>query len=241
MTCNCFTAIIICCYFNPHPYVRDDLWTLHVLLPCWSFQSTSLREGWLILCIIVTNICLFQSTSLREGWRQNRFKNEKFKRISIHIPTWGMTKRRYLFAVKLRNFNPHPYVRDDLSNSVSTTTLDPFQSTSLREGWPARRRPQPRQMAISIHIPTWGMTCWTVVDLTFFCYFNPHPYVRDDAQALNHHKKRTQISIHIPTWGMTELLGLLCFIEPISIHIPTWGMTAILHKFTLFQHCTYYI
>ena len=54
--------------------------------------------------------------------------------ISIHVPTWGMTSRRYDFRYT-RYFNPRPYMRDDVPFAV-------VGCVGL----------------ISIHVPTWGTT-----------------------------------------------------------------------------------
>ena len=148
--------------------------------------------------------------------------------ISIHIPTWGMT----------------PLSVDKLTDNVFQSTslregwhfhaenyikVVVFQSTSLREGWLHDLNFSSNSISISIHIPTWGMTCnmERVVFLKYLKFqstslregwrripqvaasrtdFNPHPYVRDDFASTDKEHKAREISIHIPTWGMTLFL-----------------------------------
>ena len=123
--------------------------------------------------------------------------------ISIHIPTWGMTCRTSLLECQ-SYFNPHPYLRDDvLQPSIFWEQV--FQSTSLHEGWPPMAlsmmiTPEFQSTSlhegwriedvfscisvISIHIPTWGMTTNGSSGETLWSDFNPHPYMRDDPNAL---------------------------------------------------------
>ena len=75
-------------YFNPRPYVGDDALSPSGII-CAEFQSTSLHGG-RHMALLAMASGEFQSTSLHEGRR------------TVH--TNNHTQR---------NFNPRPYVRDD--------------------------------------------------------------------------------------------------------------------------------
>ena len=99
-----------------------------------------------------------------------------------------------------------------------------FQSTHLHEVWHCRFALLLPKMPVSIHTPTWGVTCmssivckfrsfqsthlhevWliTKVHRLFLESFNPHTYMRCDYSTMDK-KKITYVSIHTPTWGVTS-------------------------------------
>ena len=107
-----------------------------VLASITSFQSTHLHEVWQFNSILSEGISEFQSTHLHEVWplRAVIFCASK---VSIHTPTWGVTRISVSFPF-LCSFNPHTYMRCDF------TFFWHFDHSS-----------------VSIHTPTWGVTlCW---------------------------------------------------------------------------------
>ena len=150
-------------YFNPHPYVRDDVDALgRGLIGGRYFNPHP----------YVRDDVVFAVGNFRQLF------------ISIHIPTWGMTKRQ-------SNFHLFCYI----SIHIPTwgMTLDRFGAIfglfiSIHIptwGMTVSDRSQMSDKDISIHIPTWGMTLVGIYVEVAEIYFNPHPYVRDDQKQRN--------------------------------------------------------
>ena len=109
-----------------------------------------------------------------------------------------------------RSFNPHTYMRCDLTDLV------------------AQHRPH-----VSIHTPTWGVTLNVPNISTSLSCFNPHTYMRCDSIKIIILFALFRVSIHTPTWGVTGgyMLGLLE--KEVSIHTPTWGVTNWTMRYTI--------
>ena len=99
------------------------------------------------------------------------------------------------------SFNPHTYMRCDISSLGISSYLAKFQSTHLHEVWPLIL-----------------LICFMIIS------FNPHTYMRCDVEfdVLRH---SSDVSIHTPTWGVTFKTLYPCHIYEVSIHTPTWGVT----------------
>ena len=127
-------------------------------------------------------------------------KSRQFLLVSIHTPTWGVTfvhllnlilllfQSTHLHEVWLYNavyilfpecFNPHTYMRCDISRSPCRTWIGSFNPhTYMRCD----------QLRVSLSP---GLTC-----------FNPHTYMRCDCAPVRIFPLR-YVSIHTPTWGVT--------------------------------------
>ena len=165
-----------------------------------------------------------------------------------------MTHNRRIICTSLTNFNPHPYVRDDRTNSrpwLKTWHFNPhpyvrddditkaleylykqFQSTSLREGWLCEALYEPQIVDFNPH-PYVRDDLLKIGWITPHTYFNPHPYVRDDRCMPRHPRKMANFNPH-PYVRDDQLYGKNADRERISIHIPTWGMTTIS---LIFSYC----
>ena len=103
--------------------------------------------------------------------------------VSIHTPTWGVTMTWMTTNCAAMSFNPHTYMRCDISPILLLSIARMFQSTHLHEVWPADPSSHGTVDWVSIHTPTWGVT--------FGCVFT---VIQID------------VSIHTPTWGVTYFL-----------------------------------
>ena len=189
-----------------------------------SFQSTHLREVWLVIGShtgwydrvsihtptrgVTTgfsralSITWFQSTHLREVWlREHHAKALNALFQSTHLrEVWQPLAPS---ASKIASFNPHTYERCDFPEDVIPNISAWFQSTHLREVWPS---------LIAVSIP---VTC-----------FNPHTYERCDTSATG---KPVAISSFNPhTYERCDyILPHTFLIWYVSIHTPTRGVTYI--------------
>ena len=125
-------------------------------------------------------IIMFQSTHLHEVWLWCRWHDWLYQDVSIHTPTWGVT--RYS-AQKFDTF------RVSIHTPTWGVTLFPcyylavnhvFQSTHLHEVWPRHTSKECRLRQVSIHTPTWGVT-----------------------GVILWRRYTISVSIHTPTWGVT--------------------------------------
>ena len=121
--------------------------------------------------------------------------------VSIHTPTWGVTKRCNT-TQKRKCFNPHTYMRCDVI---------------------ATRQHLVRN--VSIHTPTWGVTIRICPVILFLWSFNPHTYMRCDLFAWIWGMVETSFNPH--TYMRCDNRGkTVCWYDRVSIHTPTWGVTA---------------
>ena len=150
-----FISLLMSRSFNPHTYMRCDragnsltTWlTVSIHTPTWGVTISS----WTISVGKE-----FQSTHLHEVWRQRslhipptisfnphtymrcdkHYANlPTYNKVSIHTPTWGVTKRR-----KSRQRDNHV--------SIHTPTWGVTLETVYTAG----------KYLVSIHTPTWGVT-----------------------------------------------------------------------------------
>ena len=141
--------------FNPHTYMRCDF---HLFLPSWSF------------------LCFNPHTYMRcDGWHSSCYH---FIVVSIHTPTWGVTCifsrfcRSVLFQsthlhevwhcrwrdlTVSKSFNPHTYMRCDLTTATSPNWELGFNPHTYMR---CDNRIQSIRiyLKVSIHTPTWGVT-----------------------------------------------------------------------------------
>mgnify|MGYP006932493356 CR=1 FL=1 len=123
-------------------------------------------------------------------------------RISIHIPTKGMTQMLDESLHHILHFNSHPHKGDDAQFPIPYCNYQ-----------------------ISIHIPTKGMTI-VVLHCKEHISISIHIPTKGMTFSFVHNWGLSQISIHIPTKGMTWHSREAIKIFGISIHIPTKGMTS---------------
>ena len=153
--------------------------------------------------------------------------------VSIHTPTWGVTIFCNLLLLHLPRFNPHTYMRCDISHALAFPHTIMFQSTHLHEVW------RLRALCESIHWcfnPHTYMRCDTVslmTEVLIHC-FNPHTYMRCDLSNITS-KSFPWVSIHTPTWGVTSHVIFALSSFSVSIHTPTWGVT-LLHSCSWCMH-----
>ena len=145
---------------------------------------------------------MFQSTHLHEVWRT--------------VPKVNYTPRC---------FNPHTYMRCDLSRKVRFSFGILFQSTHLHEVWLRLNESNLFEYIVSIHTPTWGVTLRNGIEIIKDAFqsthlhevwplfdkenaanscFNPHTYMRCDVTGMSQSNINT-VSIHTPTWGVTPI------------------------------------
>ena len=186
------------------------------------FQSTHLHEVWPVFVARAIETLKFQSTHLHEVWHKDwletvytaGFNPHTYMRcdytkrmsaeaaqVSIHTPTWGVTRRRTsskcsrrfqsthlhevwpgeaLDFMVLNSFNPHTYMRCD-STTCSTNYT-------------------PR---VSIHTPTWGVTLFISYLLLSTMFQSTH--LHEVWRYEHSHSDCWSVSIHTPTWGVTLL------------------------------------
>ena len=144
--------------FNPHTYMRCDLFRCCSEFHNLRFQSTHLHEVWLVFV----------------------------GRVNAY-----------------RSFNPHTYMRCDPKEIPIKLSFAKFQSTHLHEVWPKRSYRLLFTVSVSIHTPTWGVTCGFVAEYFHLQCFNPHTYMRCDQHYQLEPGPPIEVSIHTPTWGVT--------------------------------------
>ena len=99
--------------------------------------------------------------------------------ISIHAPTWGATRSRFLGNPGMQYFNPRTHVGCDL----------PGLEVDFRD-------------RISIHAPTWGAT-GTKISKVSKCFISIHAPTWGATVGFTNGNGKRIISIHAPTWGAT--------------------------------------
>ena len=146
--------------------------------------------------------------------------------ISIHILTRRMTLAIMNTLKKIKNFNPHPRIEDDVTIRDTFYDVDTFQSTSSHRGWRVAGVLVNPPRNISIHTLAQRMTHGRRRAAELDCNFNPHPRTEDDAAAMHKRQYIGFISIHIPAQRMTAPCGSRRTYKWISIHILARRMTA---------------
>ena len=96
--------------FNPHTYMRCDTVNINRITKDRSFNPHTYMR-----CDCSSVICF------------------PFRRVSIHTPTWGVTKRHPLPCSPNQRFNPHTYMRCDpmLDNILSASKFNQLLCESL--------------------------------------------------------------------------------------------------------------
>ena len=124
-----------------------------------------------------------------------------------------------------------------------------FQSTHLHEVWHCRFALLLPKMPVSIHTPTWGVTCMSSIVCKFRSFqsthlhevwryrrelshskknrFNPHTYMRCDLPLLPDNLFLLSFNPH--TYMRCDPInsGHIHY-QCVSIHTPTWGVTSYL-------------
>ena len=202
-----------------HEVWHLNLW--HITL-VWKFQSTHLHEVWPLEPCFDAALWPFQSTHLHEVWPCGwfiYFYGEGFNphtymrcdtiifycfaylKVSIHTPTWGVTRTAGLKPIA-EIVSIHTPTWGVTIVNRATDTIDKFQSTHLHEVWLFISLRWYGSCEVSIHTPTWGVTshqmphasCCAVFQSTHLhevwlgpvsldyivLSFNPHTYMRCD-------------------------------------------------------------
>ena len=250
--------------FNPHTYMRCDMQTVKIINYREVFQSTHLHEVWRLWAKNITQEMLFQSTHLHEVWLerckvcpvQNSFNPHTYMRcdgikvgglsnlpVSIHTPTWGVTKRFLGFLWKTRFQSTHLHeVWPKLTSIVlASTSFNPH--TYMR--CDANSENKERKQWVSIHTPTWGVTP-TGESFSTTLRFNPHTYMRCDKMefptnayllGFNPHTYMRCDSKPIKKADISKCFNPHTYMRcdynnrkdgkwhRVSIHTPTWGVT----------------
>ena len=154
-------TLFACCVISTRMFQSTHLhevWRRHTTIgnsTGW-FQSTHLHEVWLAVRVSYSLMSRFQSTHLHEVWLCQPFEDLHHLCVSIHTPTWGVTRNCYSHCVNIVSFNPHTYMRCDREQEQRVCWRR-FQSTHLHEVW----------QRFSFYL------------FRLFC-FNPHTYMRCD-------------------------------------------------------------
>ena len=148
--------------FNPHAYVRHDFCQPSSHWYCQSFNPHAyVRHDMQMGMLFLRQKMGFNPHAyVRHDYPAFRKVDRNF--VSIHMPTWGMTK-------------PFEWLKN---HSM-------FQSTCLREAWPGAHLPWRPYSPVSIHMPTWGMTIrlsvkWTVILFQSTCLREAWPSLSSD-------------------------------------------------------------
>ena len=146
------------------------------------------------------------------------------ERISIHTPAKGATQISPVYNPGFLYFNPHTREGCDDSLQLITPIRPVFQSTHPRRvrQWSGSRTPM--QLAISIHTPAKGATCYHVA-LRNFRGISIHTPAKGATLESNLVQPSTKISIHTPAKGATFQYGKSYVLAVISIHTPAKGAT----------------
>ena len=170
------------------------------------FQSTHLHEVWRLRDIKIKLYLCFNPHTYMRCDVSFIVLNCPF-RVSIHTPTWGVTKWCYTHSGRLKV-------------SIHTPT---WGVTASDPNWW-------RVYGVSIHTPTWGVTHsdWRQ-PCTIYC-FNPHTYMRCDLTPAITPPSTTSFNPH--TYMRCDRLDFLNGdLGEVSIHTPTWGVTADVDRF----------
>ena len=150
--------------------------------------------------------------------------------VSIHTPTWGVTQRYFADVVRLMFQATLPH-GEWLHAAIAKHDPEEFQSTLPHGEWLAVFELS-RLFSVSIHTPTWGVTCYNTHSLALRTSFNPHSHMGSDEPKYRPFKNK-EVSIHTPTWGVTSFQIFLRCKRCVSIHTPTWGVTAFIASWQL--------
>ena len=200
---------------------------------------------------------MFQSTHLHEVWLICSLWTLLFMFVSIHTPTWGVTFWIMHLVALTDSFNPHTYMRCDITNLTfyySELCFNPH--TYMR--CDGKDRIIDDVQFVSIHTPTWGVTIkikiikimkefqsthlhevWRSEGLNALgtVGFNPHTYMRCDIKFLI--ATLLIVSFNPHTYmRCDECEAERIALEKVSIHTPTWGVTPVtwnISKLSLFQ------
>ena len=165
--------------FNPHTYMRcDNIWSVtnglyhavSIHTPTWGvtfcrflmYDTKGFNPHTYMRCDIKSSKSRLRMT----GFNPHTYMRcdvcwdwlAIWKAVSIHTPTWGVTKLILLL----------------------TTLIITFQSTHLHEVWLYSVNDLGRSGVVSIHTPTWGVTSWDLNMGPLPVSFNPHTYMRCD-------------------------------------------------------------
>ena len=171
-----WVEIVLVC-FNPHTYMRCDLWQqqigqlsqVSIHTPTWGvtlsgiskqqtrrFQSTHLHEVWQTETNATSmGVCFNPHTYMR----CDTIKIYPLFSITSFNPHTYMRCDHDWLVVSRYNlgFNPHTYMRCDDVYSADIG-FNVFQSTHLHEVWPDLFWHYGWFSRVSIHTPTWGVT-----------------------------------------------------------------------------------
>ena len=167
--------------FNPHSHEGSDWLRFLMLWPLSWFQSTLPRREWQYPRIKQKYRFEFQSTLPRREWQQLPFYLACVTKISIHTPTKGVTSSGLSQLVLPKKFQSTLPRREWLKVLQFFHSHDLFQSTLPRREWRNYSAGHGKDIPISIHTPTKGVT----------------------RQGERLHTTQ-QISIHTPTKGVTS-------------------------------------
>ena len=238
--------------FNPHTYMRcDSRQSNHVAItPCFN-PHTYMRCDSLWLILPLSHFRFNPHTYMRCD--VDYILDLYGGGVSIHTPTWGVTLRcvpammsgrfqsTHLHEVwpPLSNlasapsgFNPHTYMRCDLSTSTGSKAKSSFNPHTYMR-CDSRVIRKTIKLWVSIHTPTWGVTERKTRIVSPNKSFNPHTYMRCDFHRANV-PPLYRVSIHTPTWGVTINIHTFTLYSWVSIHTPTWGVTADSNKSRIF-------
>ena len=201
MRCDACFLHICCCFFvsihTPTWGVTGRGWfkslfnDVSIHTPTWGvtlkkcplsslmeFQSTHLHEVWQISRIVTPLLlCFNPHTYMRCDCE--RVHPTTGLRVSIHTPTWGVTRRQL-----------HDYF--EFLVSIHTPTWGVTWHGICPCCW----------IDVSIHTPTWGVT-YRIVNLTFKYSFQS-THLHEVWRCQHAHSCRWYgVSIHTPTWGVT--------------------------------------
>ena len=138
----------------------------------------------------------------RVGGDRSPFMISKARRVSIHAPAWGATRRCY--------------------RSIRSRM---FQSTPPRGGRPVWSDDSTPIPTVSIHAPAWGATRRVLRRRQLASGFNPRPRVGGDAVVGCSRELSTSFNPRPRVGGDSASRFTVRTGYGVSIHAPAWGAT----------------
>ena len=208
--------------FNPRTHAGCDKGLVARLFPLLLFQSTHPRRVRLVYQTHAVHGIVVSIHAPTQGATRLSEAHIRLSQVSIHAPTQGATIDNLIKANIIKFQSTHPR-RVRLSGTVIPTSALEFQSTH-----PRRVRLQLAGIVpipfVSIHAPTQGATCFSMLTFRLLRCFNPRTHAGCDFEVGGFRDYET-VSIHAPTQGATSCDVKATRSGEVSIHAPTQGAT----------------
>ena len=166
--------------FNPHTHAGCDAYKDENGIVYGVSIHTPTQGVTCSRSVLLAYLLRFQSTHPRRVWLKSGSLSNDISPVSIHTPTQGVTTGALPFRYRNESFNPHTHAGCDFDNAFVAINVSRFQSTHPRRVWlyytlldmfahgfqsthPRRvwlflRGYTYREISVSIHTPTQGVT-----------------------------------------------------------------------------------